>query len=148
MFGSVINSQQNKKMSKNKKNNGSVKPTNESTSTGITMEVSEPYRQNDMSLPAMENTENHSDSKKLEIRIEKGVAIPKMRMKNKYPFEMLEPGDSFVIPKRAAQGSVTVSYWKKKLPGREFTVRTETPETCRVWRVDGMLETPKVVETV
>lgn len=129
-------------MSKNKKN-GSVKPTNESP--GITMEVSEPYRQNDTSLPAMENAENHSDSKKLEIRIEKGIAIPKMRVKNKYPFEMLEPGDSFVIPKKASQGSVTVSYWKKKLPGREFTVRTETPESCRVWRVDGMVETPKTV---
>lgn len=94
----------------------------------------------------------------MEISIEKGIAIPaSVRTKNKYPFEQLSSGDSFVVRKKTSGTSVTVAYWKKKLPGRDFTVRAiseqelkdlkikgklpeETVAASRVWRTDGMKE--------
>lgn len=75
------------------------------------------------------------------IVIEKDVPIPALKVKVKYPFSDLQPGDSFVIPKKTTSASVTVAYWKKKLrekdPKVEFTIRAIDDHTSRVWRIDG-----------
>lgn len=86
-----------------------------------------------------ENSNGHEDTGGTTITIEKGVEIPAYRARGiKYPFEQMQPGDSFVIPKKTGAASVTVSYWKKKLPGREFTVRQIGEDSSRVWRIDGL----------
>ncbi len=94
----------------------------------------------------------------MEISIERGIQIPiSIRTKHKYPFIQLNSGESFVARKKASGTSVTVAYWKKKLPGRDFTVRAigekelnelklngklpqEVVAASRVWRTDGMKE--------
>ncbi len=91
----------------------------------------------------------------MEIVIEKGISIPASIRAAKYPFDKLNPGESFVINKKTNGASVAVAYWKKKLPGRDFTVRAlseedlkklkdmgnisqEVTEASRVWRTDGI----------
>jgi hypothetical protein len=89
--------------------------------------------------------------------IESGIPIPSpTRGSNKYPFEKMEPGQSFVIGKKVGSISVTINYWKKKMPGRTFVSRSlpeneiwemkskkllseDVQAACRVWRTDGLV---------
>jgi len=53
----------------------------------------------------------------------------------RYPFEQLQPGDSFTVPvERAASMRVALQRHKAKYPKRQFTSRIEG-ERCRIWRV-------------
>lgn len=77
------------------------------------------------------------------VTIERGIEIPPLRSKRvKYPFDLMEPGDSFVISRPAQKASVTVNYWKRKLeeknPNIAFTVRPIDENSARVWRIDGL----------
>lgn len=87
----------------------------------------------------VKSTSGHS-----EIIIESGVPIPQIRAKVKYPFHSLQPGESFVIPKKTSAASVTVAYWKKKLreqtPEIDFTLRAIDDSNSRVWRIDGVVK--------
>lgn len=74
----------------------------------------------------------------LQIVIEKNVPIPTIRAKTKYPFDKMNVGDSFVINKKTNAASVTVAYWKKKLPGTDYTVRAIDENSSRVWRIDSV----------
>lgn len=95
---------------------------------------------------AVQETENNSGNGG--IQVEEGIDIPPFRSRVKYPFALLEPGNSFVIPKPVAKASVTVSYWKKKLqedgnPNIDFTIRSIDANSSRVWRIDGLDKTNK-----
>lgn len=92
----------------------------------------------------------------MEIVIKKGISIPApARSKIKYPFNKLNPGESFVVHKNTSGASVIVAYWKKKLPGRNFAVRAldeddliklksvgdlpqDVVKASRIWRTDGI----------
>lgn len=53
----------------------------------------------------------------------------------RYPFEQLQPGDSFTVPvERAQSARVALGRFKAKYPKRQFTSRIEG-ERCRIWRV-------------
>jgi hypothetical protein len=52
----------------------------------------------------------------------------------RYPFEQLQPGDSFTVPvERAQSARVALQRFKAKYPKRQFTSRIEG-ERCRIWR--------------
>jgi hypothetical protein len=71
------------------------------------------------------------------ITIDKGVAKPAPRP-SRYPFDLLEVGDSFLaLPADAPQGEVNSArnmciYYGKKLQ-RKFSSHL-TPEGLRIWR--------------
>lgn len=90
--------------------------------------------------------------------LESGLPIPApQRSKHKYPFKIMQPGQSFPISKKTSAASVQIAYWKKQLPGFDYTVRAlqkeeievlktkgvfgaEVTEGSRIWRTDGMVE--------
>lgn len=69
--------------------------------------------------------------------IEKDIPIPPKRKESpKWPFGILEVGDSFALrdgPTVERQVSAMAAYYKKRL-GRQFTVRTMSDGTVRCWR--------------
>lgn len=53
----------------------------------------------------------------------------------RYPFEQLQPGDSFTVPvERAASMRVAQQRFSRSHPEWTFTTRIEG-ERCRLWRV-------------
>lgn len=73
--------------------------------------------------------------------IDSSVPIPDMhggRGILKYPFPLMQVGDSFFVPGRNSQGvKGTINYWNRA--GRKFTTRTRTENGVygvRVWRVE------------
>jgi len=53
----------------------------------------------------------------------------------RYPFEQLQPGESFTVPvERAQSARVALQRFKAKYPKRRFTSRIEG-ERARIWRV-------------
>ncbi len=102
------------------------------------------------SVPNLSNDAAETSNSKgghFEIVLEKNVPIPAIRAKVKYPFDKMSPGDSFVINKKTNAASVTVAYWKKKLPGTDYTVRAIDENSTRVWRIDGVGDTKSLVTT-
>lgn len=76
-----------------------------------------------------------------EYAIDTAVPIPDPRGglgKLKYPFPMMNVGDSFFVPGRGSQGvKGSINYWNAR--GRKFTTRTRTENGVygvRVWRVE------------
>ena len=69
-----------------------------------------------------------------DIQIEKGVPVPKARTPMKYPFEKMEVGDSFFVPKSQGNVSSAAVYWQKRHKGRRFVTRAENGG-ARCWRV-------------
>lgn len=70
-----------------------------------------------------------------EIKIDKGVPIGKTFI---YPFDKLEPGDSFAVPREErAKLNSNAAYWRVKHPGWEYIIRTSDGQS-RIWRLtDG-----------
>lgn len=70
------------------------------------------------------------------MKIDKNVPIPQTTVRRKYPFDMMEAGDSFLLPpdmdyiktRGAAQN------WGKVNGGKKFAVR-KTVDGYRCWRV-------------
>lgn len=97
------------------------------------------------------------ETESVDYVLESGIPIPPpTRKSKKYQFEQMVPGQSFVVGKKVGAVSVTINYWKKKLPGRTFVSRSlseneicelkskrklsdDVQEACRVWRTDGMV---------
>lgn len=71
----------------------------------------------------------------MNYKIDKGVPIPPRTRTTKYPFGLMEVGDSFEVPSgdRAKIISACFHYNKRK-EGR-FTVRKVGKDQYRVWRV-------------
>jgi hypothetical protein len=65
------------------------------------------------------------------IPIDKGIPLPE-----KFPFERMDVGDSFLVPQDISRSTVNVAAtrygekWRMK-----FTVR-KTPEGLRCWRIE------------
>lgn len=73
--------------------------------------------------------------------LESGIPIPSpQRSNNKYPFKTMLPGQSFVIGKKSNAASVTISYWKKKLPGSDFVIRTLQNDEIAKLKAEGVLD--------
>ena len=68
------------------------------------------------------------------IEIEKGVSIPPAKTIRKYPFHLMEVGDSFFTPgeKQILQ---SLAHFKRRNPDRKFTTRREG-DGFRVWRTE------------
>jgi len=76
----------------------------------------------------------------MKFDITKGLRIPpadNSKWGKKYPFDQLEIGDSFWIPRKAAsEMSGSIRYWKKRL-GHSYTTRKEVRADVpgvRIWR--------------
>ena len=78
------------------------------------------------------------------LKVEKGIPIPRAQtgkpLKEEYPFELLELGDSFAIPYPSVGKEQLVRslraqayYWGKKFD-RKFLIRA-LPSEVRTWRV-------------
>lgn len=78
------------------------------------------------------------------IAIEKGVPVPVVSSRQKYPFNEMEVGDSFTVPLSGilkgaldsnAQRLHSAAYSAGKALGRKFTVRSIAVEgVARCWR--------------
>jgi hypothetical protein len=69
------------------------------------------------------------------IAIDKGVPLPPdMRGSGKYPWRIMEPGDSFFVPGADARKFSAQVTRMKEVTGRDFTSRP-VEGGVRVWRV-------------
>jgi hypothetical protein len=75
--------------------------------------------------------------------INKGIEIPEMITKSKYPLREMEVGDSFLIPKEDFNGkearkiacSVMGCARQKRMKERKFSSRC-LEEGVRIWRIE------------
>lgn len=65
------------------------------------------------------------------LLIEKGVPIPR-----RFPFEEMEVGDSFAVPKEISKDAIygSANYYGNKY-NKKFTVRRMDDGTYRCWRI-------------
>jgi hypothetical protein len=70
------------------------------------------------------------------IQIENGVAIPKMRIDAKYPWQALEVGQSFLFPAETKMANAYSSAWgaSKANAPKKFIAR-KTDDGFRCWRI-------------
>jgi len=68
------------------------------------------------------------------LEIQRGGEMPKPRVVYSYPYEGMEVGDSFAVPKEARQKVANANYRASKRLGYKFVSKTEG-EMLRVWRV-------------
>lgn len=70
------------------------------------------------------------------FKIDKNVPMPAPYSRTKYPFRLMEIGDSFVIPDGVARQYIS-SYAANagKRLGRKFSVRKAADGSVRCWRV-------------
>jgi len=68
-----------------------------------------------------------------EIKRESGYAIPPARVVYAYPYEVMDVGDSFVVPVEARAKVLNANYRAGKRLGRVFIARTEG-DNIRIWR--------------
>jgi hypothetical protein len=69
------------------------------------------------------------------IALEKGKEIPKKQKEGKYPYHLMEVGDSFYIEGEILSKVCNASYREWKRTGRKFTAR-KIDNGVRVWRVE------------
>lgn len=77
----------------------------------------------------------------MKIKVEKDIPLKtSFGRESKYPFRLLEIGDSFQVPVNA-QASVRRLAWSHaKLLGRAFAVRKEAGGLYRCWRVEHVVK--------
>jgi hypothetical protein len=64
------------------------------------------------------------------MKIEKNIPMPKT-----FPFDQMEPGDSFAIPNEIARNRVSVAaYRHSKINKTKFSVKMMPDGTIRCWR--------------
>ncbi len=66
-----------------------------------------------------------------EIKIEKGIPIPSITTKSKYPWGSLEIGDSFVSKKRNSN----LTYVNRQYAPKRFVSKNMGEEGFRTWRI-------------
>ena len=70
-------------------------------------------------------------------KIEKGIQEPRSGHREEFPFEKMEPGDSFFIPKEGPHSNTVqwaIQRFKALNPGSAFKTRKEN-DGRRVWRM-------------
>lgn len=68
------------------------------------------------------------------FKVEKNVPVPAQTIRAKYPFALMEPSDSFVVPNgRAKQVRSAASNHAKRFGGK-FKTRTLPGGDLRIWR--------------
>lgn len=67
------------------------------------------------------------------VSIDTGVPIPE-NDRLEYPLSQLEVGESFVFPVDKRPSVQSKASKMKRDTGREFVVRKQSPELCRIWR--------------
>jgi hypothetical protein len=76
-----------------------------------------------------------SDPEEYSFKIEKNVPIAPRRLKTRYPYAILEIGDSFFVPKNTPSQMAGSRQWAQfREPMKVFTLRREG-DGCRVWRI-------------
>ena len=68
------------------------------------------------------------------IELTKEVPVPEPRIRNVYPYKVMEVGDSFLVPNVKMQIVLNNNYRTGKRLGMQFIARKEG-EGVRVWRV-------------
>lgn len=68
-----------------------------------------------------------------EFPVERGVPVPKTRTLRRYPFSLLDVGDSFFVPGGNVLHMRSCAGWHQR-KGKRFTVRA-ADGGARVWRV-------------
>ena len=70
----------------------------------------------------------------MDYKIEDGVPIPALRTAQaKYPWRLLEVGQSFFVPDKTGRQLSTACVAARKSTGFQFAVRT-VDGGCRIWR--------------
>ena len=67
--------------------------------------------------------------------LEKGIEIPVKQKVGKYPYALMQPGDSFLVPDGSLSKVCNASYREWKKTGKKFTARV-VEGGVRVWRVE------------
>ncbi len=67
-------------------------------------------------------------------KIEKGIPI-RPKPYSKYPFEQMEVGDSFKIPREEALALRKIAHYLGKKYGFKLSIRKVAKDDFRVWRV-------------
>jgi hypothetical protein len=69
-----------------------------------------------------------------DLKIEKGIAIPMRATERIYPFNIMEIGDSFLIPPSSSKRSQN-ALSAAKAAGMKATSRKQPDGSVRVWRI-------------
>ena len=69
------------------------------------------------------------------IAIDKHIPIPDFMKYSKWPFPLMQVGDSFVLPKEKYRSVINACAQQKKRKGVQFTVRKISDSEYRCWRV-------------
>jgi hypothetical protein len=101
-----------------------------------------------MNTPKKRTPKNNNDSSKSSKNwayfVEHGVEITGIRissLRDKFPFEIMKPGDSFIVPSKdpVAKKPNTLHYAAKQFarirPGFTLTSRMQLNGERRVWRI-------------
>lgn len=70
----------------------------------------------------------------LEIAIEKRVAMPRLREVYQYPYENMDVGDSFTVPKKDRARVLNANYRAYLRYGIKLSAKTQG-DVVRTWRV-------------
>lgn len=94
--------------------------------------------------PKNDKASAKTSPKKFDYEVEAGVEITGVRLsslRDKFPFELMKPGDSFLIPAKdpVAKKPNTLHYaanqFAKMKPGFTLTSRMQLNGERRVWRI-------------
>ena len=69
------------------------------------------------------------------LSVDKGIEVPKSVNRNRYPYKVMEIGDSFFVPDGKLNQICNGNYRAGKQLGRKFVARTES-NGVRVWRTE------------
>lgn len=72
----------------------------------------------------------------MEFTIEKNIEMPQRTPKLKYPFDIMEVGDSFQFPKEIKRTVESSARYFFKKTGKKFLVKSVGEDVMRVWRVE------------
>lgn len=74
------------------------------------------------------------DPQSFYYEIDKGIPLPSIERRSKYPFAQMKVGDSFFVPGKGDGARTAITYRQKKHPGERYTFRRK-PNGIRVWRM-------------
>lgn len=70
------------------------------------------------------------------FEVEKDIPLPKTRQKlKKYPWDSMEIGDSFLVPKTEGKNARASAYASGFKSGRKYASRLQKDGTTRIWRL-------------
>lgn len=69
------------------------------------------------------------------LEIEKNIPVPKLIVRNTYPYKELEVGESFFVEGVGNRTMLNSNYTNGKKLNRKFILRREG-NGCRIWRIE------------